>query len=163
MNSNNSVKKNGESPQPMRMTYEQTKDCPSCGNNMKYMYGEMFQCPVCGRKELSDFGKVKEFLDANGPQPAVVISDATGVKLHVIDGYLKQGRVEIPDGSEIYIKCQKCGTEIRYGRFCPECMLKMSSGISKALWNPDVGEKPKIKREATGKMHIMDTLTKGKR
>ena len=96
--------------------FEKAKICPFCGNNMKYVYGEMYECPGCGRKEPTDFGKVRDFLDTNGPQPAIVIADATGVSLDVIDGFLKQGRVEIPDGSDVYIKCQRCGTDIRYGR-----------------------------------------------
>ena len=127
---------------------------------MVYIYGEMYQCPVCGRKELSDFGKVREFLDANGPQPAAVIADATGVSLHAIDQFLRQGRVEIPDGSDVYIKCQNCGTEIRYGRYCPECMAKISKNINAAMWNQDVGEKPKMKHNAAGKMHTLEDSKK---
>ena len=106
--------------------FEKAKICPFCGNNMKYVYGEMYECPGCGRKEPTDFGKVRDFLDTNGPQPAIVIADATGVSLDVIDGFLKQGRVEIPDGSDVYIKCQRCGTDIRYGRYCQECMMKIA-------------------------------------
>ena len=137
-------------------TFEKTKICPFCGNNMKYIYGEMYECPGCGRKELTDFGKVRRFLDTNGPQPAIVISDATGVSLEVIDGFLKQGRVEIPDGSEVYIKCQKCGTDIRYGRYCPECMMQMTKNIGQALWSPEMGEKPQNKPDMSGRMHTLD-------
>ena len=66
---------------------------PFCGNNMKYVYGEMYECPGCGRKEPTDFGKVRDFLDTNGPQPAIVIADATGVSLDVIDGFLNRGEL----------------------------------------------------------------------
>ena len=47
----------------------------------------MYKYPGCGRKEPTDFGKVRDFLDTNGPQPAIVIADATGVSLDVIDGF----------------------------------------------------------------------------
>jgi predicted RNA-binding Zn-ribbon protein involved in translation (DUF1610 family) len=144
-------------------TFDRSKRCPSCDVEMRYVYGETFECPVCGRKELSDFGKVREFLDRNGPQPASVIADGTGVSLLVINNYLKQGRVEIPDGSDVYIKCQSCGTDIRYGRFCPECMMKITSNIGRAMCNPDMGEKPKIKRDAAGTMHTMDSINRRKR
>lgn len=144
-------------------SFDRSKKCPVCGIEMQYVYGETFQCMSCGRKELSDFGKVREFLDANGPQPASVIADATGVNLLVINNYLKQGRVEIPDGSDVYIKCQSCGTDIRYGRFCPECMMKITNNIGRAMCNPDMGEKPKLKRDAAGTMHTMDSITRRKR
>ena len=48
--------------------------------------------PGCGRKELF-WEKVRDFLDTNGPQPAIVIAE-TGVSLDVV-WILKQGRVEI--------------------------------------------------------------------
>lgn len=137
-------------------TYEKAKLCPRCGTSMKYVYGELFECPQCGLKERSDFGKVRDFLDTNGPQPAIVIADATGVEINIINEFLKEGRVEIPDGSSIYIQCQGCGADIRYGRFCPDCMQKMTKNLGTALWMPDVGEKPRHKTDMTGKMHTLD-------
>lgn len=133
--------------------FERIKFCPICGEPMKYMFGEVYKCQKCGRSELTDFGKVREFLEKSGPQPAVVISRETGVALDVIDKFLKEGRVEIPDGSDIYIKCQSCGTDIRYGRFCPECMLRMSKDIGQAMLSPEVGERPRSK---SGKMHTLE-------
>ena len=139
---------------------ERTKLCPSCGEKMHYVYGELFECQHCGVCELSDFGKVKEFLNANGPQPAIIINEQTGVAIDYINHLLKEGRIEIPDGSEVYIKCQKCGADIRYGRFCPECMMVLSKDVKNALWMPEVGEKPKIKPGQTGKMHILEKREK---
>ncbi len=143
-------------------TYQLGKPCKSCGSTMKYIFGEMFECPNCGRKEATDFGKVKDYLDTYGPTSAAIIADRTGVELGVIETLLKQGRVEIPDGSGIYIKCEKCGTDIRYGRYCSDCIKKLSSGLNKAMWNPDVGEKPTIKSEMTGKMHIQSKIERVK-
>ncbi len=134
------------------------KKCPDCGIRMKYIYGEMFECPACGKHLLSDFGLVRQYLDEHGPQPAITISSATGVPVAEIDDYLREGRVEIPDGSPIYIKCQSCGTDIRYGRYCPECALKMTKAIGKAMYVGEMGEKPTRKAEMAGKMHLMNPL-----
>ena len=133
---------------------ERAEICPECKSPMRYIYGEMFECPNCGRKEPSDFGKVKEFLDVNGPQTALVISDETGVTVEKIEQFLHEGRVEIPDGSDIYIRCQSCGTDIRYGRYCPDCMIKLTKDLGKAMMNPEVGEKPTNKSKYSGKMHL---------
>ena len=135
--------------------YETAKFCPACGEKMQYIYGERFECRKCGCIELSDFGKVKEFLDLMGPQPGIIISEKTGVKMEYINELLRQGRIEIPDGSDIYIQCQKCGTDIRYGRYCPECMMRLAKDVGHALWMPEVGEKPTNKRAKSGKMHIL--------
>lgn len=146
------VVKNSDALSQGKFKYEITKLCPSCTNQpMKYIYGETYECPCCGRKELSDFGKVREFLNESGPQPALIISAETGVKINVIEQFLREGRVEIPDGSSIYIKCQICGTDIRYGRYCPDCIMKTTKNLSKAMLSPEVGEKP---RHVDGKMHF---------
>ena len=78
---------------------------------------------------------------------------ATGVSVKTIQKFLYQGRIEIPDGSGSYIKCQMCGAEIRYGRFCPECSAKLSRDNSSMVY---VGEKPKHKMDYNGKMHTLD-------
>ena len=140
--------------------YEVTKMCPKCGMKMKYAYGETYVCTGCGFQQVSDFGLVKQFLDENGPTPAIIISEKTGVSVDYINKLLRQGRIEIPDGSDVYIKCEKCGTDIRYGRFCPDCMQKTVNGISNAMWMPEVGEKPKQKK--TGKMRTADFIKQRK-
>lgn len=119
--------------------YSMTKICPKCGTTMVYAYGEMYECPKCGDKEYTDFGKIREYLETHGPQNAVTIADATGVSVKTIQKFLYQGRIEIPDGSDSYIKCQMCGTDIRYGRFCPDCMAKLNKENQTAVY---VGEKP---------------------
>lgn len=133
--------------------YTITKKCPKCGTNMVYAFGEVYECPNCGDKEYTDFGKIREYLEEHGPQNAVTIADATGVSVKVIQKFLYQGRIEIPDGSDSYIKCQMCGADIRYGRLCPECTAKLNKDKQAMVY---VGEKPKHKRDVDGKMHTLD-------
>lgn len=133
--------------------YSMTKICPKCGTTMVYAFGETYECPKCGNKEYTDFGKIREYLETHGPQNAVTIADATGVSVKTIQKFLYQGRIEIPDGSDSYIKCQMCGADIRYGRFCPDCMAKLNKENQTAVY---VGEKPKHKRDRNGKMHTLD-------
>jgi len=154
LSKNNSKLGNAKKESASLNKYQMGIPCQSCGSTMHYIYGEMFECPNCGRKESTDFGKVREYLDLHGPTPAAIISDQTGVKLHVIETFLRQGRVEIPDGTGVYIKCEKCGEDIRYGRYCPDCIRKLSSELNKAMWSPDVGEKPTVKADMSGRMHL---------
>lgn len=136
--------------------YERVKKCAKCGNPMKYVYGEMYECPECGYKELSDFGRVREYLEKNGPQTAIIIAENTGVSIDEINRFLKEGRIEIPDGSSSYIHCQSCGAEIRYGRYCPECIMKLTKNIKGAIDMSQVGEKPRYKSRQEGMMHTLD-------
>ena len=47
---------------------------------------------------LDDYGKVRKYLDENGPSTSIEISEETGVKRSVIEEFLKVGRLEVvPD------------------------------------------------------------------
>lgn len=125
--------------------------CKKCGGRMQYRASGTYVCEHCKQEELDDFGKIKYFLSENGPAPIYAISNATGVDREVIDLYLKKGRIEIPEGSKFYLKCEKCGCAIRYGRFCPDCAKDLGGGIA-SLLSEEVGEKPK---SLQGKMHYV--------
>jgi predicted amidophosphoribosyltransferase len=133
--------------------YDRAKICPKCGELMRYAFGEVFKCDNCGAEEMTSFGKVRKYIEDHGPSNAANISDGTGVPVSTINRYLREGRIEIPDGSDSYIKCEDCGAEIRYGRFCPECSAKLSRDNSSMVY---VGEKPKHKMDYNGKMHTLD-------
>lgn len=129
--------------------------CELCHNKMQYVASGIYRCTVCGIEVLDDFGKIKQFLEQNGPTPQVIIAQKTGVSLDKIESYLKMGRLEIPNGSNFYLKCEKCGCEIRYGKYCPEC-AKIELKISITSSFQDVGERPRrmTDSEMKGKMHF---------
>ena len=129
--------------------------CDDCDGKVYYRGCGEFECESCGRLQYDYFGKVKKYLEEHGPTPSGIISQKTGVPQDVIGRFLKKGRVEIPEGSNIYIKCEKCGCNIKYGRFCPKCALELASGVKKVLAE-DIGERPKKETcEMSGKMHFV--------
>ena len=102
-----------------------------------------------GKPDLEDvvnemhFKKVKEYL----------AEQETKVPIHVIDKLLRQGRIEIPESEEKFLPCEKCGKDIRYGRFCPECAASLGKEIKGMLTYGEIGEVPK--KPPTGKMHFL--------
>lgn len=133
--------------------------CSKCGGEVEFRGHGEYRCKVCGNVETDDFGKVKKYLNENGPTPALIIAENTGVGIDRINQFLKQGRVEIPENSEVYIRCEKCGTEIRFGRFCPACASKLSKDLKGVF---EVGEVPKRKSNSDGKMHFLDREGNGR-
>lgn len=131
--------------------------CALCHNKMKYIGGGKYSCVYCGCEALDDFGKIKQFLDENGPATAAMISRETGVEIKVIDMYLKKGRVEIPDGSRYYLSCESCGCNIKCGRYCPDCIRKTANDI-RDIFYEDMGDKPKLELnpEMAGKMRYFN-------
>lgn len=128
--------------------------CDKCGGKVFHIGGGMYHCESCGADILDDFGKIKRFLDENGPTPILIISQYTGVSTEIIEAFLRQGRVEIPDGSKYYISCERCGCSIRFGRFCPECVQELAGGI-KSAFCAEMGERPK-REDMSGKMHFLN-------
>lgn len=126
-----------------------------CGGKYFHIGGGQYKCQNCNEIVLDDFGKVKQLLDTNGPMPILTISALTGVSSEVIEFMLKDGRVEIIEGSKYYLQCGKCGCSIRSGRFCIECAKELSGSIQKIFYN-EIGEKPKYEVKQKGKMHFLN-------
>lgn len=133
----------------------------ACKGRMLYMGSGKYRCRECGQEELDDFGKVKDFLEKNGPTPALVVENATGVRREVIEYFLKKGKVEIPEGSRYYLKCQRCGCSLRYGSFCSWCAKELAGDIQH-MFSEDVGEIPKyeLNPDMNGKMRFLNRKKK---
>lgn len=127
--------------------------CERCNKKLEYIGSGKYECEACKHIMMDDFGKVKAYIDENGPASAVELSAMTGVRKSLIESFLKKGRLEIPEGSDFYISCEKCGCNIRYGRYCPDCMAQMNKGF-KAFFHEDAGERPKNSKK--GKMHFLN-------
>lgn len=132
----------------------QKRYCPRCASQLKYLSLGDYVCPNCGHKEKDDYGKVREFIDENGPCSAYVIHMSTGVSQEVINDFIKKGKLEVTDDSPVYLKCEECGADIKYGRLCPNCAKSKVSKI-KGYLVQDVGEVPKTKSKSNEKMRFI--------
>lgn len=135
------------------------KNCKNCGRLFNYMgIGHMY-CPKCAEADNKVFEKIKKFIYDNGPQNITQIEEGTGVSAKKIELYLREGRLEIPENSNIYIKCEICGVEMRSGRYCPTCAAKVqkefSGGSNYAM--DEVGEVYNRKK-TMAKMHFLDRV-----
>ena len=115
--------------------------CEACGGKMLYKGGGEYECRDCGGAAWDDFGKVKAFLEEYGTQPALVISEATGVPMEVLRELLREGRLQLPADSKIFLSCEKCGCAIRSGRYCSECAMQTFRGIKGLLEEDAAGKK----------------------
>lgn len=127
------------------------KVCVRCGRMFTYLGFGHYYCPMCKERDNEDFTRVKEYIYEHGVAPSLEVSEQTGVDLKIIQQYLREGRLEIPESSPIFIKCEKCGIDIRSGRLCPNCATSLSNAmrIEMDFDNEQIGEVPKKKE---GKM-----------
>ncbi len=85
-------------------------------------------CPECIAEEEAQFDKIKEYLDENRGATMEEIVEDTGVPLKRIQKWLKDGRLEGIEGSNL--KCSKCGCPITKGKFCQDCAKKLSENLA---------------------------------
>ncbi len=132
------------------------KCCKKCGRLfMYYGVGHMY-CPSCAKADSIIFAKVKEYLYEHGASSLKEVALATDVSEKKIMTYLREGRLEIPEGSDIFIRCEACNIEMRSGRYCPECANKMIHNFrgSAYLANDEIGEV--TKKNQSARMRFLD-------
>jgi hypothetical protein len=110
-------------------------------------------CPRCKADDKRDFDRVRDYVYENKGSTIIEVSEALDIKPSIIEGFLRAGRLEIPEGSAIFIHCEQCNKEIRSGRFCPDCAEHMTAKMKEMLDFDDsqIGEVPNLK----GKMRFL--------
>ena len=130
-----------------------TKICPECRGKMEYIALGEYRCSKCNYLFLDNYGKIREYIDEHGPSTPIQIEEATGVPREVVDSYLKNGKLEIVNGPEGYLRCELCGADIRYGRICQKC-ARTDGAKAKGYYIGDAGEEPYHERNA-GEMRFL--------
>lgn len=105
------------------------RNCRRCGRLYNYIGGPPI-CMDCRNADEEVFKKVKEYLYANPGATLSQVSMECDVSVEKIKMFLREGRLEITDGSNIILECEKCGKAIKTGRFCNECQSHLHNDIS---------------------------------
>ncbi|MCR5675375.1 MAG: hypothetical protein K6G16_06680 [Lachnospiraceae bacterium] len=145
------------SSQMKKLADAKAKFCQKCGCATRPLRDGVFKCPRCGTEYLSDFGKIRKFLDDMGPSTIRQISLATGVPAATISAYLDDSKVEIAESSLVFLQCERCGIALKSGKICYACSQTIdraaASQKERDLLN-SVGDVPRVATEG-GKMHYM--------
>ena len=107
------------------------RNCRMCGHIFNYVAGPIL-CPHCREKMEAKFQEVKDIRS----NPGVGIQDVAencDVEPSQIQQWLREERLELTEGSAIYLQCEKCGAPIRSGRFCEKCKYEMSMDLQSVL------------------------------
>lgn len=109
--------------------YNIPRTCVKCGGVMVFKGLGEYQCEDCGELVYDDYGKVRNYIDEHHGATALQVEEATGVSQKVIRRLLRDGRLEVAEGSKAFLHCDMCGKSIRSGRYCPECEMKIHRGL----------------------------------
>ena len=104
------------------------RTCEKCGkSDPAYQGVGEYKCSECGFLMYDDYGKVRNYLEANRGATQSQVARATGVSMEVIRQLLRDERIEVISNSNVFIECEICRTPIRSGRYCSECARKIEA------------------------------------
>ncbi len=140
------------------------RSCLKCERAFSYDGVEL--CPKCRYEDDGDFKIVKDYLYDNPGADINKVSKETEVELKKILMYLKEGRIEIKEGSaNTILSCERCGVAVNMGRFCKKCIVSMEKEFTSAISGDKKKEegiefKSSSKNKAEDKMFIANRYKK---
>ena len=112
-----------------RIDYNAPTKCEKCGcMRLKYKGVGEYKCEECGFFMYDDYGKVRNYIERNPGATSSEVSSVTGVSKDKIRHLLREDKIQIAPGSATFLHCERCGVEIRSGKYCNECQKKVSDG-----------------------------------
>ena len=122
------------------------RNCRRCKRLFNYVMGPPI-CPECKANEEELFQKVKKYLQDNKATNIAKVSEECEVDMALIQQWVRQERLEFAEGS-IGMVCEKCGAEIRTGRYCDKCKAEMVNNLNSALPQKKAPDKPKDDKQS---------------
>ena len=101
--------------------YNRPTICTECGGIMIFKGVGEYKCEKCGCIGFDDYGKARNYIELHPGATMADVTSETGVAQKAIRSMIKECRLEIAPTSNVFLRCEICGTTIRYGRFCAKC------------------------------------------
>lgn len=135
------------------------RNCKRCGKIYQYD-GVHKICNNCRIQSEKDFEKVRKYLKENPNSNINVVSEKTGVEKKIIIEFIKNDRLIAEDLEiDVTLKCQRCGTEIKHGKYCDKCISDMKDEIESVTKKKEKSNKRKRGKE---NMHVSDRINRDK-
>jgi predicted amidophosphoribosyltransferase len=112
-------------------------NCSRCG---KFLEANEFGnlCIECVEKDEADFRRIKEYILEHPRAKIFNVSLDLNISISKIRRYLREGRLEIIEKNNLFLRCEMCGKPICSGSYCDEC-FKQANHDYKAVY---VGKAP---------------------
>ena len=126
-------------------------NCPRCGRLFKKIVSPV--CHSCEKLDDEQFKKLRVYLDEEPLANITEVSDATGVTPKRILQYIREGRLQIPEGLMGELRCSQCDAPIIEGNLCDSCAKNLANELSSSL-SSGKGASNKSAAKKGGGMHI---------
>ncbi|AMX82299.1 hypothetical protein GS3922_00540 [Geobacillus subterraneus] len=108
-------------------------NCAKCGR-LFVKLSTRDVCESCYQEEERQFERVYAFLRKRENRTATMaqVVDATGVEEKLIIQWIRAGRLQLVHFPNLGYPCDSCGTMIREGRLCANCLGKLQADLRQA-------------------------------
>ena len=111
------------------------KNCKKCKRIFQYLTGPQL-CITCKDEDELEFQEIKKYLKEHPRATMTEVAEALEISVEKITKFLRDGRLEVAEGSAIKIECESCGRPILTGKYCQICSGRMEGdlkGISRDM------------------------------
>ncbi|GAB6087767.1 hypothetical protein [Alkaliphilus crotonatoxidans] len=108
-------------------------------------------CSSCLKHVEEIFDQIREYLREYPGATAFEIEQRLGIPIHVVNNFVKDGRlIEVPN-EFLNVECQRCGCLLlsSHHKYCPKCEYEMLKDLEKA--KSDMGD---VEIKVKGKMRF---------
>ncbi len=104
-------------------------NCRSCRRLFNYITGPRL-CPECKQELEKKFSEVKEFIEEHKNATVNMVSEELDVSVNQINQWIREERLSFSEDSGVMISCEKCGANIRTGRYCDACKASLARELT---------------------------------
>ena len=90
--------------------------CKECDGKYEYVSHGKYVCTDCKSVAYDDFGKIRKFIEDNGPSTLMAIVKGTGVPLSKVNDFVSDGRMESPNNGVASGDLDKALMEAKKGK-----------------------------------------------
>lgn len=132
------------------------KSCRRCRKLFNYVAGPHI-CPACREALEEKFREVKTFIEEHAHSSIHDVAEACKVDTNQITQWVREERLQFSDELAVGFGCERCGANIRSGRFCSKCKMEMTNSFSAAIKRDNVSKEPEpVKHDGSPRMHYID-------
>lgn len=103
-------------------------NCSRCGRFFE-SNGFIILCPTCYEKDQKDFERIRQYLYEHPRAKIFQVSTDLDMPVSKLKRYLREGRLEIVEKDNQFLKCEACGKSICSGVYCEDCSRKYNIDI----------------------------------
>ncbi|MCR5099888.1 MAG: hypothetical protein K6B41_00880 [Butyrivibrio sp.] len=122
-----------------------TKACKCCGRLFEDYFDTNELCQKCREEEQKVLRDVKDYLWVNPGTTETKLEELFGVTRKQTQKWLREGRLELTPDSAIKLTCMRCGSMILTGKYCKDCINRLTTGFKENTKEDEEKESAKIK------------------